>query len=131
MRCKKLFISIAAMVCLGSSLSMAETNQQTHKTQNSPIVLVKKNKGAVTTRPKSPDLQMITCAYDSKGMELTFAMSEGQSTFIVLDSEKQGGVYTIDTSPLEVYVVVGELTNPIHVQLETERGAVYEGKFEY
>ncbi|MDE6341464.1 MAG: hypothetical protein K2K93_04035 [Muribaculaceae bacterium] len=126
MKLKTIFLFILLMV--GTHLTgMAEPTTQS----NNRIILQRKRVGDNIKRPKSPDIQMITCAYDSKGMELTFAMSEGLSTFIVLDSEKQGGVYTIDTSSPEVYVVVGELSSPIHVQLETERGAVYEGKFEY
>ncbi len=88
------------------------------------------NIGAHTKRPKTPDMQIITCAYDGKVMTLNFVLSEGTSTFSVRDNNNEGGVCTIGTSALEVNVRVGELSYPIHVQLETETDKIYEGKFE-
>ncbi len=109
----------------------AELNASSPQPANqNTTILLRLNKSSTVKRPKTPDMQVITCEYDGKMMTLNFVLSEGISTFIVMDNNKEGGVYTIDTSALEVDVRVEELSYPIHVQLETETDKIYEGTFE-
>lgn len=125
----KQFWTLFSTVCL-SLLCMAETNQTTKNQPKAPITLVKKNRGASTIRPKAPDRQVVTCAYEEEELYFSFVIPEGMATVTVKDENLFSLTYEIDTAPLEVYIPVGELTGDINVELETEKGNFYSGTIE-
>lgn len=81
-------------------------------------------------RPKAPDRQMVTCAYDGEELHLSFLYSEGTATLSVTDETLLTSIYHIDTTPLEISVSVGELFGTVYIDMETEAGKTYYGEIE-
>ena len=81
-------------------------------------------------RPKAPDRQIITCAYDGETLHLSFIIPEGTATLSVTDETLLTSTYQIDTTPLDVAVQVGELFGTISIEMETEAFNSYNGIFE-
>ena len=126
----KRFSTSIITLCFISTLCIAEPNQQSAQKQKAPIILVNPNKGVSSGRPKAPDRQTITCAYDGEQLHLTLVYSEGTATLSVTDETLLTSTYEIDTAPLVVTVPVGELNGTISIELETQRGNSYSGYFE-
>lgn len=124
----KRFSTSIITLCFISTLCMAEPNQQSPQKQKAPIILVNPNKEVSTSRPKAPDRQAITCAYDGEQLLLTFVYSEGMATLSVTDETLLSSTYEIDTAPLVVTVPVGQLNGTILIELETESGRQYIGE---
>lgn len=114
-------------LCFLSSLCMAEPTQPAPKTQKVPIILVKINKGVSSRRPKAPDRQVVTCAYDGEEMCLSFAIPEGMATLSVTDESLLSSTFEIDTTPLEVTVPVGQLCGTVTIEMETDSDHHYYG----
>lgn len=114
-------------LCFLSSLCMAEPTQPAPKTQKVPIILVKINKGVSSRRPKAPDRQVVTCAYDGEEMCLSFVIPEGMATLTVTDESLLSSTYEFDTTPQAVSVIVGYLEGKVSIEIETELGNVYKG----
>lgn len=126
---KKFITTIAAVVCFGSFFANAAENQN-GQNQRPPILLVKKNRGASTIRPKAPDRQVITCAYDGDALHLNFALSEGAATVHVTDETLITTIFEIDTTPLEATIIVGCLEGACTIEMETEKNNTYSGTIE-
>lgn len=114
-----------------SALCMAEQNQPAApKPQKVPIILVKINKGVSSKRPKAPDRQVVTCAYDGEDMHLSFVIPEGMATLSVTDESLLSSTYAFDTSLQEITVIVGALEGAISIEIGTEWGNVYKGEID-
>ena len=98
--------------------------------QSKTIFLRKMGTGMKPLRPKSPDRQVITCAYDGEILHLSFVIPEGTATFSVTDETLLTSTYEIDTTPLEVSVSVGELFGTVSLEMETALGNGYNGIIE-
>ena len=127
MKPRKLSIAIAAILCTGS-LCMADSNQKSQQPPKVPITLVKLNRGTSASRPKAPDRQVITCAYDDETLHLSFVIPEGTATLSVTDETLLTATYEIDTTPLEVSIYVGELFGTVSISMETQSGKSYSGE---
>ena len=127
MNSKQLSTSLITL-CLFGMTCMADPPGQSQQTPKSPITLGKPNKGVSTGRPKAPDRQAITCAYDGEQLLLTFVYSEGMATLSVTDETLLSSTYEIDTAPLVVTVPVRDLIGTILIELETESGRQYIGE---
>ncbi len=121
--------AVAALLCF-SSICLAEPQEQTQQEQQEPFTLVKVNKGTKAGRPKAPDRQVVTCAYDGEELHLSFVYSEGTATLSVTDETLLTSTYVIDTTPLVVSVPVGELVGTVCIEMETESGVNYMGVLE-
>ena len=129
MRDKKFQLAIIG-VCFLSSVCLAEPNQQSQKSQKAPITLVKRNRGASTIRPKSPDRQVVSCDYDGEYLHISLVIPEGMATLSVTDETLLTATYHFDTTPLEVTVPIGQLQGSVYVEMETESGNFYHGEME-
>lgn len=124
----KTILIIMLMACTGSIVYGEPSNQKTSKV----VIALQKSRGANSqNKPKSPDRQVISCAYDGEVMELHFAFSEGVVDIAISDAEMQEAVYSLDSSSLEIYIPIPDLVGPINITLNTERGVSYEGSIEY
>ena len=118
-------------LCILSAFCKAEQNQPSApKPQKVPIILVKINKGVSSRRPKAPDRQVVTCAYDGEEMCLSFVIPEGMATLTVTDESLLSSTYEFDTSPQDVSVIVGYLEGKVSIEIETEFGNVYKGEID-
>lgn len=130
MRQNKIFI-ISAVLTLFSTHCLAESTTADNKdSRKEPINLVKTGKGAIAGRPKAPDRQVVTCAYDGEELHLSFVYSEGAATISVTDETFLTSTYVIDTTPLVVSVPVGELVGTVSIEMETENENSYTGIIE-
>lgn len=129
MRHQKLYATMLG-VCILSSLCMAEPTQSSQQKPKAPITLVKRNNGVANGRPKAPDRQVITCAYDGETLHLSFIIPEGTATLSVTDETLIASTYQIDTTPLDVNVPVGELFGSVSIELGTETGNIYKGLYD-
>ena len=112
-----------------SSLCMAEyANPTQTEARKTPIVLTKKGKDTIVGKPKAPDRQIVTCAYDGEELHLSFLYSEGTATLSVTDETLLTSIYQIDTTPLDISVSVGELFGTVSIEMETENGNSYYGE---
>ncbi len=128
MRIKRtLTLAVSIYLCL---TCMAEQNQQSGQSRQSTILLVKKNRGASTIRPKAPDRQVVTCAYNGEDVELSLTLPEGNATLYITDQTHSTKTYEIETAPLEVNVATGELMGRISIEMSTEKGNIYIGEIE-
>lgn len=105
---------------------MADPSSNSHET-HATIILEKDHGSGHLKRPKAPDRQVVTCAYDGEVMTLSFVIPEGNATLTVTDEYGQYITYSVDTSTLNVSVSVGDLKGFITVQLDTERGNHFHG----
>ena len=126
MKPRKLSVAVTALLCI-SSICNAESNQQSQPTPKVPITLVKINKGASSTRPKAPDRQIVTCAYDGEALHLSFVYSEGTVSLYVTDDTLFTSIYEFDTDGLEVSIPVGSLYGTVYIEMMTENGVTYRG----
>ncbi|MBD5287016.1 MAG: hypothetical protein HDS27_05755 [Bacteroides sp.] len=129
MNSKQLSTSLITL-CLFGMTCMADPPGQSQQTPKSPITLGKPNKGVSAGRPKAPDRQTITCAYDGEQLHLSFVYSEGIAILSVTDETMTTNLYFIDTSPLEVTVQVGKLSGKVYIEMETELSNIYQGRIE-
>ena len=121
----KIFIVLAVLAI--PTIASAEQSSGSSNS-NAPIALKPgDNKGHIK-RPKAPDRQAITCAYDGEQLLLTFVYSEGMATLSVTDETLLSSTYEIDTAPLVVTVPVGQLNGTVSIELETESGRQYIGE---
>lgn len=130
MRKRHLTTVLFAFLCLGYVDSFAESAQQNKQEQPQTIILKKNHEDNYKQRPKAPDRQMVTCAYDGEELHLSFLYSEGTATLSVTDETLLTSIYQIDTTPLEVTVSVGELFGTVSIEMETEAGNSYYGEIE-
>lgn len=68
MKSRRSAVILAALIGI-YSVGIADSGQQSPHPKV-PITLVKKNGGVPTIRPKAPDRQVITCAYDGEALHL-------------------------------------------------------------
>ena len=128
MRHQKLSTTIIGL-CILNSLCMAGQTQQSPKTPKVPITLVKVNKGVSARRPKAPDRQIVTCAYDGEELHLSLVIPEGMATLSVTDETLLTSIYEFDTTSLEVSVPAGDLIGTISIEMETDNNT-YCGQIE-
>ena len=121
----KLTLPLSALICLCAPC-MAESNPPTQH----HVVLVKTSRGSSEKRPKAPDRQQVTCAYDGEVMSFNFAIPEGMATLSITDDSLQVLTYEVDTTPLEVYVTTGALSGIVYIELESEKGNTFSGTIE-
>lgn len=119
---RQLLTTLFGLLCLSSAIQ-AEPVQQSQQS----TTLIKNRKDNKQQRPKAPDRQIVTCAYDREDLNLTFVIPEGKATLSVTDETLLTATYDIDTTPLEVSVAVGSLIGTICIELETENGNTYYG----
>lgn len=114
----------------GFSNIVAENQSSSGVNRSEKIVLEKRIKHGSIQRPRTPDKQVVTCLYDGMGLELTLVFSEGMATLTVADECLNEYTFSVDTSILDIYVPVDDLTGTIYIKLETEKGNIFEGSIE-
>ncbi len=81
-------------------------------------------------KPKAPDRQIVTCAYDGDELHFSFVIPEGNATLTMTDERQYSVTYEFDTTPLVVDVPVGNLPGITYLEIETESGNSYSGILE-
>lgn len=114
---------------LANPVCFANSHQQSSTSTKAPITLIKTNQGASSRRPKAPDRQTVTCAYDGEYILISFVIPEGTATISVTD-EIGPFSYNFDTSPLYITIPVMSLHGNTYVEIETESGNTYQGIME-
>lgn len=123
---KKILFTYLAITCSGMILTMhAENSAQ--ETNQSTITLTKSVRTNPIKRPKAPDHQVITCAYDGEELHFSLMIPEGMATLSVTDETILTATYEFDTTPLELSIPVGLLLGLVSIELETENGNIYTG----
>ena len=125
----KLSVLVVGLICIITPC-LAENNEQNQQTPQSSTVLVNTDRGGSIKRPKAPDRQQVTCAYDGEMMYLNFAIPEGMATLSVTDESMKVLTYEIDTTPLDICVTTGALIGNVYIELETEKGNIFTGTIE-
>ncbi len=118
-------LALLSSACL--SLSAVSAEKEAPKRM---ITLQKTGTRVKPFRPKAPDRQIVTCSYDGEELYISFVIPEGMATLSVTDENALNASYQFDTSPLETTITVGPLQGTIYIEMETERGNVYQGEIE-
>ena len=116
---------LLVLVLIGCSTIWADSG--TKKTSR-PQTIVLKPRDVVTTRPRTPSMQEITCAYMDSYIYFGFAIPEGECEMVLTDLSTGGSVTaTFDSEDCEP-IYVGELESA-EVTLTTENGHTYYGEW--
>ena len=98
------------------------------KQPSRPISIVIKPRDKVTTRPRTPSMQEITCMYMDSYIYFGFAIPEGECEMVLTDLSTGGSVTaTFDSEDCEP-IYVGEIESA-EVTLTTENGHIYYGEW--
>lgn len=120
---------IGGLLIVSSLLSPALEMTAANTEPSSPpkdIPVVKKNRGSISSRPKTPSRQEITCIYYDGNISVSFFLPEGECTMTVLDSTTMIAVEYMFSSEETADLYVGEL-NEAYIEFSTSAGNEYEG----
>ena len=121
----KIFSTFILLSCSAGILSPELSGQNSSNSNANTIILVRTEKGKPIRRPKAPDRQIVTCAYDGEELHLSLVIPEGMATLSVTDETLLTSIYEFDTTSLEVSVPVGNLIGTISIEMETENNTYY------
>lgn len=130
MKARQSLIVLIALVCSGPFFTTRADQKESEKKEPSTFTLLKAVRSNHQGRPKAPDRQVVTCAYDGEDLRISFVIPEGTATLSVTDETLLTAFYQFDTTPLEVTVPVGALQGTVYVEMETESGNFYQGELE-
>ena len=127
MRGTSIRFCLVVLLLVGSATLPFSVIKAGNEADTTLITLQKKSRGLGTQRPKAPDRQQVTCAYDGEVIYLNFAIPEGMATLSVTDGTGLTAIYNFDSSTLEVCISVGQLYGTVSIEVITGNDNTYNG----